>query len=203
MTLTTGDIVKVVATIAWLDGNIMQNVFNATLSGAGGPWADADVVGDALAWVNNMFANMTTSLSDECDGSQIQVYVYDSIDLDFDEVGSNAWTYDPSSTSDQIPRGAAGLMTCRSDDPDVQGKKYLGGLTESGITDGLFVGAVLTAMLAFAADWVTAFTGAVSGATWTPGIWSPTGNVIFDCGSSITASAIPAYQRRRKRGVGA
>lgn len=203
MTISTGDIIKVVATLVWLDGNIMQNVFNATVSGGGGPWADEDIVDDALAWINNMFANIVGSMSDECDGSQIQVYVRDPVGADWDEVGSNAWTFDPGSASDQIPRGAAGLITCRSDDPDVQGKKYLGGFTEASLTDGLVIPGLLTLMLAFAADWVTEFTGSVSAATWTPGIWSPTGSVIFDCQDSISASAIPAYQRRRKRGVGA
>lgn len=203
MTLTTGDILKVVATLAWTDGNIMQNVFNATVSGAGGPWDDNDVADDALAWVQNMFANLLTSISDEVDGAQVQVYVYDPVDTDFDEVGTNPWPFDAEASQDQLPRGAAGLITCRSDDPDVQGKKYIGGFTETGLTDGLIVPAILTVMLAFGADWVLPFTGAVSGATWTPGIWSPKGNEIFDCRNVIAVSSIPAYQRRRKRGVGA
>lgn len=203
MTISTGDILKVVSTIAWLDGNIMQNVFNATVSGGGGPWDDADIVDDALAWINNMFSNIVGSMSDECDGAQIQVYVRDPIGDDWDEVGQNAWVFNPTSSADQIPRGAAGLLTCQTDDPDVQGKKYLGGIVEDGITDGLFTGPLLIAMLAMAADWVLEFAGTESAATWTPGIWSPTSGVIFDCKDSVTASGIPAYQRRRKRGVGA
>jgi len=203
MTVATGDILRVTATLVWTDGNINQNVFNAVVSGGGGPWADADIVADALAWVNNMFANFTTLLSDEIDGSQIQVYKWDSVGLDWDEVGSNAWTYNPNSVGEQLPRGVAALVTAQTTNPDVQGKKYLGGTTEGNVLDGLYNSTMLVAMLAFAADWITGFTGGTSGASWQPGVWSPTDQVLYNLVTSFTANAIAAYQRRRKRGIGA
>lgn len=202
MTITVGDVLRVVCTLVWTDGQIAQNVFNAVIGGTGGPYDESDIVDDALAWIGVIFANAVTSMSDEIDGSQVQVYVYDSIDDDWDEVGSIGWTFNPSNAADQMPRGVAGLTTSGSSDPDVQGKKYWAGFTENAAVDGLWVAAQLVIFLAMAEDWVTPFTGSVSTADWVPGIWSPTETNFFPSNENILATAIPAYQRRRKQGYG-
>lgn len=202
MSIVSGEILRVVASLLWTDGNVNQNVYNAVLTGGGSPWADTDVVDDAEAWLDNMYANLVNSMSDEIDGNEVLVYKYDAIDDDWDEVGSQSWTFDPTITQDQLPRGVAALVRLWSSDPDVQGKKYVPGLTEGSVTDGLFTASVITNLLAFAADWYNPFTGGTSGATWTPGIWSVAGTVFKSGIDHIATSTIPAYQRRRKRNVG-
>lgn len=202
MSITVGDVLKVVATLAWTDGNLMQNVFNAAITGSGGPFDDDDIVDDAVAWVGVMFANLVAAISNAADGSQVQVYVYDSTDDDFDEVGTAAWTFNPTNADHQLPRGVAALLNAKTLDPDVQGKKYVGGLTEGTITDGLWPTATLTPLSDFGDDWVTQFVGSVSGADWTPGVWSPKNTNIFPFSGQNIVPTIPAYQRRRKRGVG-
>lgn len=202
MSITDGTILRIVASMLWTDGNVNQNVFNAVVTGGGSPWDDTDIADDAEAWLDNMYQNMTASCSDEIDGNEVIVYKYDAVDDDWDEVASQSWTWDPTITVDQLPRGVAGLVRLWTTNPDVQGKKYIAGLTEAGPTDGLWGAGTLTQLLAFAADWYLPFTGAVSGATWTPGIWSVAGTVFKAAVDHIAASAIPAYQRRRKRNVG-
>jgi len=202
MTISVGDILRVVAVLQWTDGEIAQNIFNAVITGAGGPFDDGDIVDDALDWMATIFANGVATMSDEIDGSQVQVYVYDPIDDDFDEVGTIGWTFNPSNAADQLPRGVAALGTCRTTNPDVQGKKFWAGLCEGGTTDGVFSGGQLTTILAMTEDWVTPFTGSTSGASWVPGIWSPKLTTLFHWDASYSVSAIPAYQRRRKQGVG-
>jgi hypothetical protein len=202
MTVSTGDILRIVASMLWTDGNVNQNVFNALISGGGGPWDDEDVVTDAAAWLDNMYANITIYISDELDGNEVLVYKYDVVGDDWDEVSSDQWVWDPSQDSDQLPRGVAGLVRLWTTDPDVQGKKYLPGLCEGDINDGLIGSTVITTLLAFAADWFTPFVGAASGATFTPGVWSVV-QTAFKAGvDHIATSTIPAYQRRRKRNVG-
>ena len=202
MSIVAGDILRIVASMLWTDGNIAQNVFNAVVTGGGSPFDDIDIVDDAEDWLDNMFANLTTSGSDEIDGNEVIVYKYDAGDDDWDEVGSQSWVWDPNSASDQMPRGVAGLVRLWTTDPDVQGKKYIAGLVESAADDGLFSSTFLVALLAFAADWYTPFVGSVSGATFTPGIWSVKNTTFLEGIDHIAASAIPAYQRRRKRNVG-
>lgn len=202
MSITSGDILRIVASFLWTDGNVNQNIFNAVLTGGGSPWDDSDVVDDAEAWLDDMYANLANRMSDQIDGNEVLVYKYDSVHNDWDEVGSQSWTYDPTVAAGQLPRGVAGLVRLWTTDPDVQGKKFIPGITEDGITDGLFGSSVITNLLAFALDWYTPFVGATSGATWTPGIWSVAGTVFKAATDHYATSTIPAYQRRRKRNVG-
>lgn len=202
MALADGTILRIVASFLWTDGNVNQNVFNCILSGAGAPWDELDVVDDAEDWLDDMYANLVTFMSDQIDGNEVLVYKYDPVGDDWDEVGSQSWSFNPTAAGDQLPRGVAGLTRLWTVDPDVQGKKYLPAMNEGVVTDGLYSAATLVAFLAFAADWYLPFAGAASGATFTPGIWSVVGTVFKAAVDHIAANAIPAYQRRRKRNVG-
>lgn len=202
MSITDGEILRIVASFLWTDGNINQNIFNAVATGGGAPFDDQDVVDDMEDWLDDMYANLTIHLSDEIDGNEVIVYKYDAVGLDWDEVASQSWTFNPSAAVDQMPRGVAGLVRLWTSDPDVQGKKYIPGLSEGGADDGLWTANVITALLAFAADWYLPFVGATSGATFTPGVWSVVGTVFKAAVNHYATSTIPAYQRRRKRNVG-
>ena len=202
MSVTAGTVLRVVASFLWTDGNVNQNIFNAVVTGAGSPWDSQDIADDAAAWLDNMFANLVGSMSDEIDGNTCFVYEYDAIDDDWDEVNSSDWIFNPTKADGQLPRGVAGLVRLWTTDPDVQGKKYIPGLTEGNLSDGLWDGSLTTNLLALGADWYNPFTGGTSGATWTPGIWSVAGKVFKSAVDHFGASTIPAYQRRRKRNVG-
>jgi len=202
MSIQVGDVLRVVAILAWLDGDVAQNVFNAVIGGSGGPYDDDDIVADAKAWVNVMFANFSASMSDEIDGSEVRVYVYDSADDDWDEVGSDSWTFNPASANDQLPRGVAALINARTLDPDVSGKKYVMGMTEGAVDNGLINSGEIGRLILFGEDWTTAFTGGTSAADWVPGIWSVKETNFHPTTGSLSIPTIPAYQRRRKQGVG-
>lgn len=202
MSVADDAILRIVASALWTDGNVNQNVFNAVISGGGGPYSDSDVADDAEDWLDDMFANLTSGQSDEIDGNEVVVYKWDAGGGDWDEVASQSWSWNPTNTGDQLPRGVAPLVRLWTEDPDVQGKKYLFGTCEGNSTDGLLTSAFLIDMLAFAADWYLPFVGSATGATFTPGIWSVVGSLFVAGVDHIAASAIPAYQRRRKRNVG-
>lgn len=202
MSIEVGDILRVVAILAWLDGDIAQSVFNASIGGAAGPYDEEDIVDDAVEWAGDIYDTVAIDLSDEIDGSEVRVYIYDSVDDDWDEIGSAAWAYDPTATAEQLPRGVAGLINSKTIDPDVNGKKYVPGLTEAASTDGLLSATVVTRLGLFGAEWVTPFTGGTSTAPWVPVIWSPTKTTPYLCTGTILVPSIPAYQRRRKNGIG-
>lgn len=202
MSVTEGTILRMVVTLLWQDGNIMQNVFNAVVTGVGAPWDADDIVQDAVSWAEELYANLTAKVSDQVDGSQVQVYEYDSIDDDWDEVGAAAFTWDPTQADEEFPRGIAALINLKSTDPDTSGKKYIGGITESDNDSGVISGPLITALAAFAIDWYTSFVGTDSGADWAPGIWSVKDTLFRLALPSVIIPAIYSYQRRRKRGVG-
>ena len=202
MTVVTGDVLRVVASQLWTDGNVAQNVFNVKMGGSGSPWDEDDILDDAEDWLDDMYANLVTYISNALDGNELLVYKYDTVHDDWDEVGSQAWTFEGTQATDELPRGVAGLVRLWTDDPDVQGKKYIPGLCEAHLNSGLFDGGLITALLAFAADWYLPFVGAASGGTFTPGVWSVVGKVFQAALDHFATSTIPAYQRRRKRNVG-
>lgn len=202
MAITTGDILRLVVQGVWTEGDIVQNVFSCLISGAGGPWDDADVLDDMEDWADNMYANMTANTSDSLAGDFVYGYVWDPVDSDWDLFASEPWIWAPSDVLQQIPRGVATFMKAPTSDPDVQGRKYLPGLTEGDNASGLLTAAYIVAMLAFGLDWITPFIGAATAATFSPGVWSVKNLQHFVFGTEIAASTIPAYQRRRKRGVG-
>lgn len=202
MSITDGEILRVVASLLWDHGGINQNVFNAVVTGGTPPFDDVDIIDDCEDWLDNMYANLVSNMTDNIDGNEVIVYKYDAIDDDWDEVGSQAWTFDPTLTSEYLPMAVAGLVRMWTTDPDVQGKKYIGGLTEQAVVDGLFGAGVITNLLAFAADWLAPFVGSASGATITPGIWSVVNTLFVQGIDHVATSTIPAYQRRRKRNVG-
>ncbi len=202
MSIVDGEILRIVASFLWTDGNVNQNVFNAVMGGAGSPWDESDILDDAEDWLDNMYANLTTNMSNVIDGNELIIYKYDVVHDDWDEVGSQAWTYNPSQATGQLPRGVAGLVRLWTEDPDVQGKKYIPGLCEAQLDHGLLISELVTNLLAFAADWYLPFVGAASGGTFTPGVWSVVGTVFEAALDHFATSTIPAYQRRRKRNVG-
>ncbi len=69
----------------WSDGNINQNVFNCLVSGGPPPFADQDVLDDMEDWLDNMYANLTATTTDELDGNEVLVYKYDTGDQDWDD----------------------------------------------------------------------------------------------------------------------
>lgn len=202
MSVAENSILRVVASMLWTDGNVNQNVFNCKVSGATPPYDDSDVADDLEDWLDTMYANLTANISNEIDGNSVTVYKWDTGGQDWDEVQSQSWTWNPSSVGEQLPRGVAGLINLWTEDPDVQGKKFIPGTTEANIVDGLFTGGMITAMLGFAEDWLAPFVGATTGATFSPGIWSVVGLLLELAIDHYSTSTIPAYQRRRKRNVG-
>lgn len=202
MSVAENQILRVVASMLWDDGNVNQNVYNCRPSGASPPYSDSDVADDMEDWLDNLYANLTGNLSDQLNGNSVTVYKWDSGGLDWDEVFSQSWVWTPTNVGDQLPRGVAGLVNLWTDDPDVQGKKYIPGITEAVIEDGLLSAGIIVSLLAFGADWLTPFVGAATGATFTPGVWS-VANLVFEAAvDHIATSTILAYQRRRKRNVG-
>lgn len=202
MTVSDPSILRVVASFLWTDGNVAQNVFNCSISGTGAPWDDADVVADCEDWLDDMYLNIATGMSDEIDGNEVIVYKYDVVGDDWDEVGSEAWLFNPNAVTDQLPRGVAALVRLWTGDADVQGKKYIPGTVEGNVEDGLFAAGLISDLLDFGADWYAPFAGTLTTATFTPGIWSPTKKELHLAINHVATSVIPAYQRRRKRNVG-
>lgn len=202
MSITTGTVLKAVVSMLWTDGEIAQNVYNFVITGGSGPWDEEDVVSDIIDYLDDLYATITLYVSDNLDGNSVYVYEYDSVDDDWDEIGSDSFSWDPTQVSENLPRPCAGLVRVWTTDPDVQGKKYIPGFTEASVVDGVLAGAVLPAMVDFGDTWWAPVVGALTTGTITPGVWSVAGTVFKAAIEHYAVNAIVAYQRRRKRNIG-
>lgn len=202
MSLPVGTILRLVCTLVHADTGVLQNIFNAVITGSGGPFDEDDITTDLGTWLDDMYTWIEPYISDEFAPAEGGAYEYDSIDDDWDEIGQALPTFTPGATASVLPRGTCCLVNARTSDPDVNGKKYLGVFTSGHFINGVWASTMLAQVANFADEWATPFVGAVSGATITPGIWSPTRTNLYVLSGTMILDAIAAYQRRRKPGVG-
>lgn len=200
--VTEGTILRVVASLLFPDDVIMQNVFHVVLTSVVGDNDASDVVTDLVEYVEDIYTELNALISADVDASDIKVYEYDSVDDDWDEIGTDAWSDTFAGTGHKLPHGAAGLILLRTLDPDVTGKKFFGGFVV-GVMNGTSLGAGQLADLALAAaEIVSSFVATTTSNVYTPGVWSVAQNNFRAFNGSYTVNAVPGYQRRRKPGVG-
>lgn len=99
-----------------------------------------------------------------------------------------------------LPEGVAALSIAPTRTSKVIGKKYWPVYSEAELVNGVWDAATITNTQLAAAEWIADFQGA-SLALYTPGLWNRVTSIFTPFVSSRT-SQVPAYQRRRKRGVG-
>jgi hypothetical protein len=202
MSVEAGAILRVVGELIMPQGTVAQNVFYATFNDTGGSNADQDVVDDLVDWLGEIYGDLAAQMKDTILGGECKVYEWDTIGLDWDELGSNTLDITPSNGSEMLPHGVAAVVTGRTFDADVNGRKFFAGFGEDQSTASSVGAAALTALLLAAAEWVTTFTGAATGSTFYPGVWSVVQEAFRRFVDNIIVNGFYGYQRRRKPGVG-
>lgn len=202
MTISEGDILRIVPSLLFPDDVIMQNVFHLVLTTINGTGDEADVTVDAAEYVQDIYDEFLANYVAEIDGDVIKVYVYDSIDDDFDEIGNDLLVIGGSAATEMLPHGVALMQSFFTTDPDVQGRKYWGGFPEGNQEAGSWIGNVLTSAVAAAAALVGTFTASVGGNVYQPVVWSPTKTSALGYSGVVDTNTIVNYQRRRRPGVG-
>lgn len=202
MSILEGTILRVVASLVFPDDVIMQNVFHIVLTNIVGSGDEDDVTTDLEEYAQLIYDELEGSMSDQMAGSEIKCYEYDSIDDDWDEIGTGALVIVGGGSADFMPHGTALLQLFYTLDPDVQGRKFWGGLTESSHADGDWTAGVIASAVLAAAEIVGTFVGTGTGNSYQPGVWSPTNGLMVVYSGVVATPAVVAYQRRRKPGVG-
>jgi hypothetical protein len=202
MAINEGDILRIVASLVFPDDVIMQNVFHMVATTIVGDGNEEDITEDAVGYIDDIYEEHEANIDDTIDGDEIKVYVWDSVDQDWDEIGTGLMTITAAAVGDAMPHGCALLQTFFTSDPDVQGRKYWGGFGEGNHADGDWSGTVLANIVLAAADVITTVTGVTTGSTFQPAVWSPKNENAFLYSGVVVTNSVVAYQRRRKPGVG-
>lgn len=202
MSVADGTILRIVAQFLLPESVIAQNIFYAVFNDTGGSNNDQDVVDDVTDWVDDMYTNILAFISDTMTLQLVRVYVRDIPGNDWDELATGTPTAVFADVDTIVPHGVAALVHAFTSDPDVRGSKYIPGSADVEQTASSLSGGFLTALLAYCADWVTAFVGAATGGDFDPGVWSPTQVDFFPMVDHFIVNGSVGYQRRRKPGVG-
>jgi len=202
MSFTNLDIMK--ADLRWQVGSIgfACNVFQAQLAQAT-PHAIADltVLTAVGVWLTDLLAPMAPHIVVDCVIDVCQVYK--KIGTLWNLVGPAPVIFTPGSIGDPLPSGVAALVTAYTPTSKVIGKKYFPGLSEVGQTAGLWIGGVLSAMMQSGLVWINTFDcDPPSEGRFYPGVWSLKKVAFVGFAPSLSTRDVPAYQRRRKQGVG-
>ena len=202
MALSTNDILRVVVSLVLPDSVVAQNIFWVLFDNDGTSTDEDDVLDDLEDWIEGIYDNTKGSVSTAVSLDDMKVYVYDSVDDDFDEVGDRTVTTVGTSGTELLPHGVAVVTNIGTTNPDVQGRKYWAGFTEGLNDDGYIVSTAVASFALQAGDVITPFTGAATGSTFTPGVYSITRSAFFASNGEAGTNLLLGYQRRRKPGVG-
>lgn len=202
MAIPTDAILRAVAKFIMPAEVEMQAVFNLKFLNNGTSDDEADVLLDLSEYAEKLWDTLTAQMSEDVDPTEVESYIWDSVGLDWDRIGSEVFTKVFLNASDMLPHGVAGIVIGRTTDPDVNGRKYIGGMTEPSVVNSSWISSTLLAYLDFAAAYVGSFLGTATGSSYTPGVWSGKDLVFVPFRDSYIVNGIAGYQRRRKPGVG-
>lgn len=202
MSVEAGAILRCVAELIMPGSTVAQNVYYATFNDTGGSNADQDVVDDVGAWLNSLYNELRHEMTSATTAGQVKVYIWDDVGLDWDELGSFTMTFVNDGAGEMLPHGVAAVITARTFDPDVNGRKFFAAFSEASQSESSLVGSALLALLEAAEIWVTTFTGTATGSTFYPGVWSVVGLIFRRMVDHYIINGTMGYQRRRKPGVG-
>lgn len=207
MTVSDGDILKVVLDQTGPDTVICQNVYYFQLD---------DPVPDnpTNAQILNALDNEITALGNTVDQLIHSDYSWDEIKVDRIEWQTDHWetvenlgikdiSVAGTAVGGAAPHGVAVILTGNTSVPRTRARKFLAGFSEGEMANSTLSGTVLTALALFAAEWLTAetVTGSAELIPIVVGQSGPEAGVALAL-ASIAANAITGYQRRRKPGVG-
>lgn len=188
------DVIEVVIEMFIL-GQRVLNVYHMISSDS---VPDGDVEDDLSAYFADLYSPLASIQANDL--------TYNSITMknitEGEDIGDFAWlgTAAGASSTDPLPTGIAGLLTLPTDILGTRGRKFFPGITEGATTDGVFVGTLLTVLAGIGSSLLAGFLGEVSDSPWTYVVIDKNGVPRAPVGADV--SNVPAYQRRRKVGVG-
>jgi hypothetical protein len=202
MAWTHGDIAKI--DVQWYASGIgfAANVFQAKLlQDSPHSISDSYTTATMKDWIERVMAPMETHVVVDVD--IVQASIYRKVGPLWNLQGTTSIVFVPASIGDPLPSGVAALIRAKTYVSKVEGKKYLPGLSELSQTAGLWVAGVLSDLALVAVQWISGFDDlSDSTSHWYPGVWSLKTLDFQSFAPDAVIPDVPAYQRRRKQGVG-
>lgn len=199
MPVAAGGIARAVVTFLGDEGSTALNIYHAR-NDSGGVKTDTEVLDDFKAYLDSIHNDIMIETSNNATVGPYEVFDIDPATGDATPLGTRSPALQPSNTNEILPHGIAALVNADlSGTGRGSGKKFFPYWTEASNADGLWLAASLARLVLAAAAYLLDF-GGVGGSDWTTGTWTLAKG--FRELVSSAARDVPAYQRRRKPGVG-
>lgn len=196
MAFNTGDIARVTTKLLGVSDEASQNVWY--LEKLAGPGDVASAITGISEWADDAYDFIDTLLSEEVTFDAINILLIDSDEA----LGDQPWPTmtTGAATGAQQAAGVALLASMKSGISRRVGRKYFGPFSISSFLDDDWPGATVTACLDLLDFADTSFV-ASNGLTLVARVYDRVAGVARAI-TGIQAVSNPAYQRRRRRGVG-
>lgn len=195
-----GEIIRAVISYGLATGSTAQNVFYWEVQGDSD--TDANLLQFLTDWAEDDWGVLwDNNAENSADMFLIEVDVLNGDGTVKRNIGENSISVVGLDTAGQTAAGVAGYIQATTERAKSLGKKYVPGYGEGSVTDGAFISSVLTNLAAMLVLWLLdiPMTGA---AVLAPGVLSRVTDTFQEFTGGGYVTDVPAYQRRRKPGVG-
>ena len=200
MTVKNGDILKVVLDYVVPGAGTALNIFFYEYEGA--DWIESDMMDDfADWWASNFGSHWQANACVTANMNTLHFYRVSAVGETLKDIGTRIIDLDGSLSGENVSAAVSMWMQGNTAIPQVRGSKYVPGMAETAVSNGTLTGGALTNLLLLLGSYVEVLE-LQTGRFLSPGVLSKREEdfVAFAGGGQVTA--IPAYQRRRKPGVG-
>lgn len=197
-----GEILRMAVYYGAANSSVPQNVFVFELQGADVP--DATVLTSMSLWIEEEWhPDWSDIASNEVTIDAITLDILNPDGTVERNIGSDAFTGLAGDViSDNDSAAVAAYMQADTAIPKTRGRKYVPGIADTRIENGLINAVTLAQMVVLAATYVTERDLVGGTAQLVPGVLSRTLAQFVPFLQAISVTDVPAYQRRRKPNVG-
>jgi len=198
---TNGEILRLVIEYGIPTASAALNVFNFLIEA--GAASDEGTLEDMVDWTANVWGPDWQDLAQDV-ASIIGISV-DVVNIAGEVVrnlGSNGITLPGLVGGEAGVAAAAGYIKADTEFPKTRGSKYIPGLGEGNLLDGLLTTESVADLVLLLADFVTPFIGSANDTDYMPGVVSRTLLQFVEFSGAGSTTDVPSYQRRRKPNVG-
>lgn len=199
--MVIGEILRATVNYSMPGASAVQNVFFWQLGGAA--ISDTQAAGFVADWLELAWgARWEAMSSNDVELVDADLLILDSAGVTVRNLGTVAVNVVGDVTEDEETVASSYFMQADTAFPRTKGRKYVPGIPEGQVVDGLIIAGQLVNLALLLAEYVGVIPAGVT-AVLTPGVISRVTETFrpFLAAGSITD--IPAYQRRRKPNVGA
>lgn len=160
--------------------------------------SDAAVVTAAGEFVDDIMTTLASYIHEDVVLEKVEVYAW--VTNEWQPLGVATPAFVGTDATTRVPSGVALLINAFKERTGHSDKKYIAGLTETGLAADTWVAGVLTAAANYLAIWLVTYNGSGS-VDLLPVHWNRVGKFMMPYSTGSVATRV-SYQRRRRPGVG-